>query len=195
MRPARRPGTILLPHPGHTWVMTRRCQPPGGRVPPQPPPRRRMAPARGQHENSGPCHTSAFTANVHRQGLERHQQATPPALTGTEPGPDHDLLASASPARAATWRPAAGASSGAWWTRTSSLAGRWPAGWPRCPRTPAAPPLPDASRPRFPGASLLLTQTSPVAPAKAPRQDHGQRGHNTTLPHRSGYHPRHLMRH
>jgi hypothetical protein len=66
-----------------------------------------MAPARGQHENSEPCHTSAFSADGHRQGPERQQQATPPALAGTEPGPDHDVLESASPAPAATRRPAA----------------------------------------------------------------------------------------
>lgn len=71
-------------------------------------------------------------------------------------------------------------------------------GGPEPPRSPAAgQPAGNVARrhqPRrphqtqaaldFPAVSLLVARTPQAAPAKAPGQDHGQRGHNA-LPHRS----------
>lgn len=57
-------------------------------------PRRRTAPGPRQHENSEPCHTTAFSADAHRQGPERQRQSIPCAdrdrawsRSTTPPGP------------------------------------------------------------------------------------------------------------
>ena len=68
--------------------MTRRCRPLGTRRQGAPAASAALpdGPSTQTARNSEPCHTTAISADVHRQGPERQQQLTP-ALTGTEPGP------------------------------------------------------------------------------------------------------------